>query len=176
MVLFLFNTVIYVFLLLCLCILIVCLCMATVTEVFPCFFLSCKANTRKDGARPALFLIFVLFYVFLCVVLCIVCVYMCTLLLPPGGYPIAGNKYIIKPVTTVLRRSKCRKVFYILISYRYVEMQRGGETLHKSRFVPDTYGNKVGIWYIALGNWDTITLQGFVGTALLSLVGMECSL
>ena len=32
-----------------------------------------------------------LFYV----VLCIVCVYMCTVLLPPGGYPIAVNKYII---------------------------------------------------------------------------------
>jgi hypothetical protein len=50
----------------------------------------------------ALFLFFVLFYVFLCcsvyclfyVVLCIVCVYMCTELLPPGGYPIAV-KYII---------------------------------------------------------------------------------
>jgi len=42
--------------------------MATLTKVFPCFFHSCKANamvnTRKDGARPALFLIFVLFYVF----------------------------------------------------------------------------------------------------------------
>ena len=48
----LFNTVIYVFLLLCICILIVCLCIfivpasATLTEVFPCFFLSCKANAR----------------------------------------------------------------------------------------------------------------------------------
>ena len=80
-------------------------------------------TTRKDGARPALFLIFVLFYVFFCVVLCIfvlfyvffvlfyvflccsmyclfcvvlciVCVYMCIELLPPGGYPIAV-KYII---------------------------------------------------------------------------------
>ena len=30
----------------------------------------------------------------LCVVLCIVCVYMCTVLLPPGGYPIAVNRYI----------------------------------------------------------------------------------
>jgi hypothetical protein len=34
---------------------------------FPCFFLSCKANARvkprKDGARPALILIFVFFYV-----------------------------------------------------------------------------------------------------------------
>jgi len=44
----------------------------------------------------------VLFYVFLCCsmyclfcdVLCIVCVYMCTELLPAGGYPIAV-KYII---------------------------------------------------------------------------------
>jgi hypothetical protein len=29
------------------------------------------------------------------VVLCIVCVYMCTVLLPPGGYTIAVNRYII---------------------------------------------------------------------------------
>jgi hypothetical protein len=66
-VLFLFNNVICVFLLLGLCILIVCLCMATLTEVSPCFFLSCKAKcqgkTRSGGARPALFLIFVLFYI-----------------------------------------------------------------------------------------------------------------
>jgi magnesium-transporting ATPase (P-type) len=43
---------------------------ATLTEVFPCFFLSCKANarvkTRKDGARPTLFQN-------IYVVLCIVC-------------------------------------------------------------------------------------------------------
>jgi hypothetical protein len=46
--------------------------------------------------------IFVLFYVFLCCsmywlfcdLLSIVCVYMCTVLLPPGGYPIAVSKYI----------------------------------------------------------------------------------
>jgi len=68
----LFNGVCYVFLLLCLCILIdmyALFCIffadwhsaATLTEVFPCFFLSCKANCqgipRKDGARSALFLI-----------------------------------------------------------------------------------------------------------------------
>jgi len=113
MVLFLFDNVLYVFLLLWLRILIVCLCLATLTEVFPCFFLSCKANARvkprKDGARPVLFLIFVFFYVFFvlfyeflccsmyclfCVVVCIVCVYMCTELLPSGGYPIAV-KYIV---------------------------------------------------------------------------------
>jgi len=34
-------------------------------------------------------------YCLFCVVLCIVCVYMCTVLLPPGGYPVAVNKYII---------------------------------------------------------------------------------
>ena len=33
-------------------------------------------------------------YFLFCVVLCIVCVYMCSELLPPGGYPIAV-KYII---------------------------------------------------------------------------------
>ena len=31
--------------------LIVCLCMATLTEVFPCFFLSCKANARVKHAK-----------------------------------------------------------------------------------------------------------------------------
>jgi hypothetical protein len=51
MVLFLFNDVIYVFLLLWLCILIVCLCMATLTEVLPCFVLSCKANARVKPAK-----------------------------------------------------------------------------------------------------------------------------
>jgi len=39
--------------------------MAILIEVYPCFFLSCKANARvkirKDGARTALFQIFVLF-------------------------------------------------------------------------------------------------------------------
>jgi hypothetical protein len=93
MVLFLFNIVIYVFLLLCLCILIVCLCMATLTEVFPCFFLNCKANARVKPTTCTL--------PNFCVVVCIVCLvsfcvlFMCTVLVPPGGYPIAVNKYII---------------------------------------------------------------------------------
>jgi len=73
MVSFLFNTVIYVFLLLCLCILIVCLCMATLTEVFPCFFLSCKANARVKPAKTGTARTLPNF----CVVLCIVFVYMC---------------------------------------------------------------------------------------------------
>jgi hypothetical protein len=77
--------------------------------LFPQMKGKCQDKTRKDEARPALFLIFelfyvffVLFYVFLCCamyclfcdVFCIVCVYMCTELLPPGGYPIEV-KYII---------------------------------------------------------------------------------
>jgi hypothetical protein len=103
MILLLFNSFIYVFLLLRLCILIVCLCMTTLTEVFLCFFLSCKANARvkptKTGHGPtfpnfcvvlcifcvvlyifvSFYVFFVLFYIFLCcsmyfyVVLCIVC-------------------------------------------------------------------------------------------------------
>jgi hypothetical protein len=44
---------------------------ATLTEVFPCFFLSCKANARvyiprKDGTRSALFLISELNYSMYC--------------------------------------------------------------------------------------------------------------
>ena len=51
MVLFLFDNVIYVLLLLRLCILTVFLCMTTLTEGFPCFFLSCKANARVKTAK-----------------------------------------------------------------------------------------------------------------------------
>jgi len=65
----LFLLLVYVFLSLSKC----CLCIlkaATLTEVFPCFFLSCKAKCQgiasQDGARPALF-------PNCCVVLCIVC-------------------------------------------------------------------------------------------------------
>jgi len=64
--LLLFNSVFYIFLLLCLCIIevytLLCILFAnwhsptTLTENFPSFFLSCKANAR-DGARSALFLI-----------------------------------------------------------------------------------------------------------------------
>ena len=79
-----------------------CLCIlraATLTEVFPCFFLGCKANasiTSQDGARPALFqnCCVVLLYCLFRIVLCIVCEEMCTVLQPPGDNPIAVNKYI----------------------------------------------------------------------------------
>ena len=106
--------VVYVFLLLsmysycssmyscpCLCILIVVhvfLDAATLIEVFPCFFLGCKANARvllaKTGHGPH--------SSNCCVVLCIVCfvsfyiLFVCKcVLLPPCDNPIAVNKYII---------------------------------------------------------------------------------
>jgi hypothetical protein len=81
-------------------------CMATLTEVFPCFFHSCKANARvkpaKTGHGPhsskflccSVYFLCCSMYCLSCEVLCIVCVYMCTELLPPGGYPIVV-KYII---------------------------------------------------------------------------------
>jgi len=68
------------------------------TEVFPCFFLNCKANDRvklaKTGHGPhsstlvcicVVRLLFVLFYV----------LFVCKCLLPPRDNPIAVNKYII---------------------------------------------------------------------------------
>jgi len=83
-------------------------------HVFSSVVSKCQGRTCKDGAGPVLFLIFVLFcvffvlfYVFLCcsihmyclfcVILWIVCVYMCTELLPLGGYPFSV-KYIISLV------------------------------------------------------------------------------
>jgi hypothetical protein len=59
MVVFLFNTVIYVFLLLCLCTLIVCLMIIVPAgtfrlpglRFFRAFFLSCKANARVKPAK-----------------------------------------------------------------------------------------------------------------------------
>jgi len=74
--------------------------LATLTEVFPCFFLSCKANARVKrakmghGTHSSKFLCRSMYCLF-CVVLCIVCVLMCAVLLPPEDYPTAVNKYII---------------------------------------------------------------------------------
>ena len=92
----LFNSVRYVFLLLCLCILVVMYVLfrifcfhranwhssATLTEVFPCFFLSCKANARvklaKTGHGPhssqLVNCVVLCIVCVICVVLCIVCV------------------------------------------------------------------------------------------------------
>jgi hypothetical protein len=76
------------------------------TEVFPCFFLSYKANARvkltNTGHGPHSFtlvaicvfrLLFVLFYV----------LFVCKCVLPPRDNPIAVNKYIkFVPLTSVL--------------------------------------------------------------------------
>jgi len=70
----------------------------TMTEVFPCFFLSCKANARAKLATTGhgphsstlvvicvVRLLFVLFYI----------LFVCKCVLPPGDNPAAVNKYII---------------------------------------------------------------------------------
>ena len=78
---------------------------STLTEVFPCFFLSCRANARvyltKTGHGPqsSLIVLFhvliVLFYVLFCVVCVVHVLFLCkSVLLPPGVNPIAV-KYII---------------------------------------------------------------------------------
>jgi hypothetical protein len=56
--------------------------------LFPQLQGKCQGKTRKDGARTALsvvWLLFVLFYVVL----------VCKCVLPPGDNPIEVNKYII---------------------------------------------------------------------------------
>jgi hypothetical protein len=70
---------------------------ATLAEVFPCFFLSCKENSRVKltktghGQHPSKFvtrvvlLLIVLFYV----------LFVCTCVLPPSVNPIAVHKHII---------------------------------------------------------------------------------
>jgi magnesium-transporting ATPase (P-type) len=70
----------------------------TLIEIFPCFFLSCKANAReklaKTGHGPnsstlvvicVVRLLFVLFYV----------LFVCKCVLQPGDNRTAVNKYII---------------------------------------------------------------------------------
>jgi len=63
----------------CLCVVYVFLDAATLNEVFPCFFLSCKANVRVNLAKTghgqhSPILLCCSEYCLFCVVLCIVCV------------------------------------------------------------------------------------------------------
>jgi len=64
--------------------------MTALTEVFPCFFLSCKANARvkpaktRHGPHFSNFLCYSMYFLYsmyclFCVVLCIVCVCICVL-------------------------------------------------------------------------------------------------
>jgi len=70
------------------------------TEAFTSFFLSCKANVRLKPAKighgshsSKIFVLFCLLFVLCRFVYCL-CVEMCAVLLPPGGYPTAVNKYM----------------------------------------------------------------------------------
>jgi len=69
----------------------------TLTEVLPCFFLSCKANARvklaKTGHGPHSSTLVVICFVRLLFVLFYV-LFVCKCVLPPGDNPTAVNKYI----------------------------------------------------------------------------------
>jgi hypothetical protein len=54
----------------------------TLTEVFPHFFLSCKANAKVKLAKT--FVVFV-----------VPCIVLCKCVLPPGDDATAVNKYIV---------------------------------------------------------------------------------
>jgi len=70
---------------------------AGLTEVFPCFFPSCKANARvklaKTGHDPHSSTLVVICVVRLLLVLSYV-LFVSNCVLPPGDKPIAVNKYI----------------------------------------------------------------------------------
>jgi hypothetical protein len=52
-----------------------------------------------------------------CVFLCIVCVYMCTELLPPGGYPIAVKYIILYHISYHIYHIISYHIIYHIISY-----------------------------------------------------------
>ena len=80
---------------------------------FPCK-VKVKVKPAKTGHGPhsSSFLCCSMYCLF-CDVLCIVCVYMCTVLLSPGGYPIAV-KYIISVLKDRAVQKECRKHLNIL--------------------------------------------------------------
>ena len=85
----------------------------TLTEVFPYFFLSCKANASvklaKAGHGPHSSTLVVICFVRLLFVLFYV-LFVCKCVLPPTDNPIAVNKYIISHISllTLLNRVKGR--------------------------------------------------------------------
>ena len=80
----------------------------TLTEVFPCFFLNCKANARvklaKTGHGPHFSTLVVICVVRLLFVLYVL--FVCKCVLPPGDNPIAVNKYIISLFPSELTQPK----------------------------------------------------------------------
>jgi len=89
----LFVVLFYVFL----CCSMYCLFCSMYFFVFPCVFVLFSVFLCCSIIFFIVLCIIVLFYVLfvLCRSVYSFCVYICTLLLPPGGYPIAVNKYII---------------------------------------------------------------------------------
>ena len=92
----------------------------TLTEGFPCYFLSCKANARvklaKTGHGPhsstlvvicVARLLFVLFYV----------LFVCKCVLPPGDNPIAVNKYIIYIIKLIFKELGRGSMDWIDLAY-----------------------------------------------------------
>jgi hypothetical protein len=141
----LFNSVGYVFLLLCLCILIVmyahfCIfCFhranwhspATLAEVFPCFFLSCKANARvylaKTGHGPHASQL--VNCVVPCIVLCRLCYSM---------YFLCVNVYYCHGVSTQLQLniSYHPRITNISLVYIYcLHVVRKRNTVDEGRFI-----------------------------------------
>jgi hypothetical protein len=125
--------------------------MATLTEVFPCFFFSCKANARVQNAKTGYgphssqFLCCSVYCLF-CVVLCIVCVYMCTVLLPPGGYPIAVNKYITSYNYHIINSQFSKLIFNFCC------------LLHVSNLLRPSSGRKVvyAVWYVYMDGCEQL--------------------
>jgi hypothetical protein len=76
------------------CILLISL--ATLTEGFPCFSLSCKANARvklaKTGHGQHSFKFVICVVLLLIVMFCVL--FVCKCVLPPGANPTAVDKYI----------------------------------------------------------------------------------
>jgi hypothetical protein len=85
----------------------------TLTEAFPCFFLSCKANARvklaKTGHGPHSYLccsdVIICIVRLLFVLFCVV--FVCKCVLPPGDNSIVVNKYIIYFIL-ILHINECR--------------------------------------------------------------------
>ena len=105
---------------------------ATMTEAFPCFFLNRKANDRvkpaKTGHGPHSSKLFVLFYVsfVLCRSVYCVCVWMCTVLLPSGGYPISVNKYVI-PYSIIYT-----EIFHVIHLCMVLKLGHFGESIRNT--------------------------------------------
>jgi hypothetical protein len=101
--------------------------MATLTEVFPCFFLSCKANARVKPANTghdphsSLFL-YCYMYCFFCVVLCVWGI----VLVPPVGYPIAVHKYII--ISSFLNQLLSIKEVMLKTDTKYIKKHSCGKS------------------------------------------------